>query len=568
MKKRILALLLSAAMAVSAMPAAFADQVIAPPTKGWTLCADTDGNPETNIKWIIYGNEKKLEIQGSGQMEDYYTDEGHRAPWASSEFVKAEIGNGVTRIGSFAFYNCDNLYSITIPNSVESIGIGAFKGCTKLTEVHFEGTEDAWNAIKIGVENEVLEHVKISYIPAHVHQYDNGVVTTKPTCEKPGEKTLTCIICKATKTEVIPANGHTIVLENAKEPTCTKDGYTGDQVCKVCRERIPGGEGKVIPKTGHHYELKNVRKATCTRTGYTGDKVCKNCGKTIKGKEVPKKEHQYETKNARAATCTKKGYTGDKVCKNCGKTVKGKEIPAKGHKPETRNAKAATCTRDGYTGDKVCTVCGVTTQKGTIIKATGHKPETRNAKAATCTHTGYTGDQVCRVCGVTTKKGETIPAKGHRRVTLRAVEATCTKTGLTEGAKCSVCGKILKKQKVIEKKPHTVKIDPIVKATPEKNGKTAGKHCSVCGTVLVKQKRIFKLSKITLEKKVYKYTGEEIRPKVTVRNSKGKKIPAKHYKLGYSQGLSKPGVHFVYVIFDKQSDRYEGKEALRFTIVP
>ena len=45
------------------------------------------------------------------------------------------IPNSVTSIGIGAFYGCFGLTSITIPNSVTSIGDGAFFGCTGLTEI-------------------------------------------------------------------------------------------------------------------------------------------------------------------------------------------------------------------------------------------------------------------------------------------------------------------------------------------------------------------------------------------------------------------------------------------------
>jgi len=49
--------------------------------------------------------------------------------------VSVTIPNSVTSIGKGAFARCTNLTSITIPNSVTSIGRGAFGGCTSLTSV-------------------------------------------------------------------------------------------------------------------------------------------------------------------------------------------------------------------------------------------------------------------------------------------------------------------------------------------------------------------------------------------------------------------------------------------------
>ena len=45
------------------------------------------------------------------------------------------IPNSVTSIGDCAFWWCDELTSITIPNSVTSIGYGAFGKCSSLTSV-------------------------------------------------------------------------------------------------------------------------------------------------------------------------------------------------------------------------------------------------------------------------------------------------------------------------------------------------------------------------------------------------------------------------------------------------
>ena len=45
---------------------------------------------------------------------------------------KIEVGNGVTSIGTYAFYGCYSLASTTIPDGVTNIGIGAFYGCYSL----------------------------------------------------------------------------------------------------------------------------------------------------------------------------------------------------------------------------------------------------------------------------------------------------------------------------------------------------------------------------------------------------------------------------------------------------
>ena len=56
--------------------------------------------------------------------------------------------DSVTEIGSNAFEGCVSLTSVTIPESVTTIGGGAFEGCTSLKEIQFGGTMAQWKAIE------------------------------------------------------------------------------------------------------------------------------------------------------------------------------------------------------------------------------------------------------------------------------------------------------------------------------------------------------------------------------------------------------------------------------------
>ena len=58
------------------------------------------------------------------------------APWYRyTKHIRSVNLSGISNICSYAFYNCSSLTSITIPESVTSIGVDAFSGCSGLTSV-------------------------------------------------------------------------------------------------------------------------------------------------------------------------------------------------------------------------------------------------------------------------------------------------------------------------------------------------------------------------------------------------------------------------------------------------
>ena len=63
-------------------------------------------------------------------------------------------------------------------------------------------------------------YVKTDDAP-HVHTWDEGVVTTEPTCTEKGVKTYTCTVCKETKTEELAALGH---IDENKDNLCDRCG--------------------------------------------------------------------------------------------------------------------------------------------------------------------------------------------------------------------------------------------------------------------------------------------------------------------------------------------------------
>ena len=92
------------------------------------------GDCGEGVTWTYY-SDGVLTIGGEGRMDDYiYMGMGER-PWKdySEEIHTVVIGDGVIRMGTFAFSGLWNLASVTLGSGVGNIGLDAFAGCTSLT---------------------------------------------------------------------------------------------------------------------------------------------------------------------------------------------------------------------------------------------------------------------------------------------------------------------------------------------------------------------------------------------------------------------------------------------------
>lgn len=360
---------------------------------------------------------------------------------------------------------------------------------------------------------------EITLAPAH--SFDDGVVTTQPTCQATGIKTYTCTACHATHTELVPATGHDYGDLIAEVPsTCTKTGTAAHYQCASCGKLFVDDNGVkkevaanelVIALVAHSYDEGTVTtQPTCEKDGVKTF-ACTACGHTYTEK-VSATGHNYGEEIAEAAaTCTATGTKAHYECANCGKLfvdVNGRKIQVTEnyltialvpHTVVVDEAVEPTCTEKGLTEGSHCSVCGTVIVAQTEIPANGHSyGELIDEVAATCEAAGTKAHYECAVCGkyfvdVEDEKTEVtaeelaIEKLAHTVVVDEAVEPTCTETGLTQGSHCSVCGEVIVAQEVLAANGHTEEVIAGTPATCTQTGLTDGKRCSVCGEILTEQ---------------------------------------------------------------------------------
>ena len=94
------------------------------------VLADKSGTCGDNLTWTLDESTGTLTIEGSGTMKDY-SSINNQAPWYGirTKIIKVVIDDGANNIGNWAFSNCSNLTTVSIPNSVSWIGERSFYRC-------------------------------------------------------------------------------------------------------------------------------------------------------------------------------------------------------------------------------------------------------------------------------------------------------------------------------------------------------------------------------------------------------------------------------------------------------
>ena len=93
---------------------------------------------------------------GSITIPDSVTSIGESTFKYCTGLSSVTIPKSVTRIGNYAFDGCSGLQKVTIDKGVTSIGNRAFFDCDSLDEAVYLGTEERWNRVSVGVDNDDL----------------------------------------------------------------------------------------------------------------------------------------------------------------------------------------------------------------------------------------------------------------------------------------------------------------------------------------------------------------------------------------------------------------------------
>ena len=203
------------------------------------------------------------------------------------------------------------------------------------------------------------------------HSFGEWTVSKDSTCVAGGQKTRKCEICGYTEYEDTDTDPDAHEWEENytidKEPTCTTEGSKSIH-CSRCDATK---DSTVIPVTDHTYgEWEVVTPSTCTENGVKKH-ACIHCG--FEQTEIIEPAHEWEDSRTVdiAPSCTEQGE--DSVhCRNCDERKDIKEISPKGHDwSEWKTLVEPTITSEGKEY-RSCNVCGIKEEKA-LPKLSGKK---------------------------------------------------------------------------------------------------------------------------------------------------------------------------------------------------
>ena len=349
-----------------------------------TLICYPSGNPQTRYaipntvtkigEGAFYNADNLITITIPDSVKSIESD----AFYDCDKLTSIAIPNGVTSIATYTFADCRVLQSVVIPQSVKKIDDNAFDFCGLLEDVYYGGSDMDWHLISCGANNTFLTHARIHYNYQHEH------VSGSPFLD--------------------------LVRENEVAATCTTAAsYTVVTNCTICGETVMRETVYEGIPLGHNYIDHRAQTPTCTEIGWDAYQTCSRCDYTTY-KEKTALGHDYVAHMAQTPTCTEIGWDAYQTCSRCDYTTY-KEKPANGHTKTIDSAVSATCTDPGLTEGMHCAVCTIVLTKQEIVPAHGHEFVLIEISNPTCTKDGQRL-YICRYDESHTKS-ETIAALGH-----------------------------------------------------------------------------------------------------------------------------------------------------------
>lgn len=486
-----------------------------------------------NITYVYDSKSKSVTIGGSGEMYNY-SDPSY-SPFGYTDIVSVEIEDGITSIGKYAFYACESLESVVMPDSIATvesrafesccllseirfseslsfIGEGAFAGCESLTDVvllnnsvsvsktafqycvslsdvlfHGSIEEIGANAFfgcsnlsKIHIGSDISESA-MNNIPTTIAIHSTDYIETVDDClSGEAELSIYCDVCDAKlyhKETQKQFDSHLFSQYLSDDNfTCMTDG-TKTARCERCFKT------DTITDTGsaqgHNWSVWQKNTAETCKSEGEKSRICLNCD-IVEKEIIPATSHcnSYFVKET-APTCTIDGYEAGYYCPDCKTWIDGRGvIPASGH-----TGGVAGCSKKA-----VCSECGE--EYGTVNPDNHLNITVLAGKEASCTAKGYTESRICADCKTVTEAKKTIPLKEHTVVIIPGVGVTCTEDGATEGKKCSVCDTVIAAPEIITAKGHREITVSGVEPTCTKVGSSDSKVCSSCNLVIEKAEKI------------------------------------------------------------------------------
>ena len=133
-------------------------------------CGTSDGR-RGKVEWEL-DDAGTLVITATGNNQKMLDFDADNVPWDKSKIEKIVFKGNIVYIGAYAFYGCENLKEVEIPDTITGIGEYAFGGCTSLSEIVLPKSleemgksvfADCTGLIKAAIEDSALKELDATF---------------------------------------------------------------------------------------------------------------------------------------------------------------------------------------------------------------------------------------------------------------------------------------------------------------------------------------------------------------------------------------------------------------------